>query len=328
MSGARLSAPPRVLVVAPFDHALNAHSILRCRALERLGCPVQTVNVLTANRWLRPLRRSDLAARVTRRLKRSPCDLVLVIGVRSFEAEDLAALRQVGGDQWVWWSPDPPLVHPELEAAMALYDATFMGGSDVAADLSAQTGRVVRHLPAGCDPSVHRPMRSRDRFRANVVFAGRVSRRREALLAEVVEFGLAVWGRGWRRTSLRSYCRGERVSDYDYIRAYAGASVALNIHRDQGTPRWSAGANQRVFELAAMGAAQVVDRRDDVGRHLAPGEEIAVFEDAAGLKERVRDLLHDPRAAEAMGQAARAAAMAHHTYMHRMLELVTTVRDA
>ena len=34
---------------------------------------------------------------------------------------------------------------------------------------------------------------------------------------------------GWRRTKLRDYCRGELLSHEDYIRAYAGASVAVNV---------------------------------------------------------------------------------------------------
>jgi spore maturation protein CgeB len=143
-------------------------------------------------------------------------------------------------------------------------------------------------------------------------------------LAEVVEFGLAVWGRGWRRTSLRAYCRGERLSDLDYVRAYAGASVALNIHRESDESSWNAGCNQRVFELAAMGTTQVVDERPDTGLHFVRNQDLVEFEDAGMLKETVRTLLHDPPVAEAMGRRARAAALAKHTYMHRMVELLRT----
>src|SRR4029077_14029728 len=111
------------------------------------------------------------------------------------------------------------------------------------------------HLPPGCDPSVHRPMKARDQFRSNVVFVGAATPRREQLLAELAEYGLAIWGPGWRKTPLQDYCRGETLGLDDYVRAYAGASVAVNIHRENegGT---ATGCNQRTFELAPIGVPQ------------------------------------------------------------------------
>ena len=105
----------------------------------------------------------------------------------------------------------------------------FVAGSAVAETGETMGLPPLRYLPPGCDPSVHRPMRSRDQFRANVVFAGTATPHRERMLSELVEFGLAVWGPGWRRTKLRDYCRGELLEHGDYIRAYAGASVAVNV---------------------------------------------------------------------------------------------------
>ncbi|MEE8267468.1 MAG: glycosyltransferase [Gemmatimonadales bacterium] len=322
MTDAEGSSSARVLLVAPFDHVLNAHSSLRQRALERLGCSVRPFNVLGGIGWLRRFRRRDLATRLARILSKNQFDAVIVIGTRAFGADDVNGLRQGSDCGWLWWSPDAPPAGASVDDTVRAYDHVFVGATDVAAALTERAGRPVHYLPPACDPSFHRPLRSRDRFRANVVFAGRASPRREALLTEVVEFGLAVWGRGWRRTALRAYCRGERLSDLDYVRAYAGASVALNIHRESGESARDAGCNQRVFELAAMGAAQVVDRRQDTELHFVRNQELVEFEDAAVLKESVRALLQDPPAAETMGRNARAVALGEHTYMHRMVELL------
>ncbi len=322
MTDAEGSSSARVLLVAPFDHVLNAHSSLRQRALERLGCSVRPFNVLGGIGWLRRFRRRDRATRLARILSKNQFDAVIVIGTRAFGADDVNGLRQGSDCRWLWWSPDAPPAGPSVADTVRAYDHVFVGGTDVAAALTDRAGRPVHYLPPACDPSFHRPLRSRDRFRANVVFAGRASPWREALLTEVVEFGLAVWGRGWRRTALRAYCRGERLSDLDYVRAYAGASVALNIHRESGESARDAGCNQRVFELAAMGAAQVVDRRQDTELHFVRNQELVEFEDAAVLKESVRALLQDPPAAETMGRNARAVALGEHTYMHRMVELL------
>ncbi len=313
-------------MVAPFDNVFNAHSSLRSRALERLGCTVREFNVLGRSRWFRRLGRRDRVSRLARTLAKTSFDVVLVVGPRAFSAGEMAQLRRHGGARWVWWSPDAAPV-AALDETVRAYDQVFMGGTDIVAHLRETCEHTVHYLPPACDPSFHRPMRSRGQFRANVVFAGRASPRREELLSEVVEFGLAVWGRGWRKTSLRAYCRGEKLTDQDYVRAYSGASVALNIHRE-APPGDSAACNPRVFELASMGATQVVDYRDDLGLHFMPDRHLVVFQHPAGLKDLVRSLLLDPQAAATLGRNAREVALAEHTYMHRMVQLLHTLDHA
>ena len=107
------------------------------------------------------------------------------------------------------------------------------------------------------------------------------------------------------------------------MRAYAGATVAINIHHVavEGDPR-EAACNQRLFELAAMGAAQVVDERGDLARSFEAGEEVLAFRDAAELRSYVRELIENPSEAERLGQAARARLLRDHTYMHRMRRLL------
>jgi spore maturation protein CgeB len=131
-----------------------------------------------------------------------------------------------------------------------------------------------------------------------------------------VEFGLAVWGPGWRKTSLRDYCRGELLDVQDYVRAYAGASVGINIHHDADGAD-EVGCNARVFELAAIGTAQVVDE----------GAELVSFHTVEEMRASVRELLHEHRLAEEMGRQARRKALATHTYMHRMLALLSTIEE-
>jgi glycosyltransferase involved in cell wall biosynthesis len=179
----------------------------------------------------------------------------------------------------------------------------------------------VAYLADGCDPSVCRPMRSRDQFRANVVFAGRATPHRERLLASLAGFGLAVWGPGWRRTLLRDYCRGERLSLGDYVRAYAGATVGLNLHRDDPALAGE-GCNRRLFELAAIGVPQVTDECADLTLHFTPGREVLVGSDERQLKELVRAALQDVPSAEAIAAAARRRALSEHTLMHRMAVLL------
>ena len=170
-------------------------------------------------------------------------------------------------------------------------------------------------------------MRSRDRFRANVVFAGTATPHRERLLSELVEYGLAVWGPGWRRTKLRDYCRGELLAHEDYVRAYAGASVAINLScggpgRCAGGP----GCNRRLFELAAIGVPQVVEDNPDLHRHFSEGSEILVSRTSTDLRALTAVALQDRAWAEEVAAGGRHRALSEHTYMHRMTELLQLTR--
>jgi spore maturation protein CgeB len=205
----------------------------------------------------------------------------------------------------------------------AAYDAVFVADRATVETLDVPGNPPVHYLPAACDPSIHRPMRARDRFRANVVFAGTATPHRARQLSELVEFGVAVWGPGWRRTKLRDYCRGELLSHEDYIRAYAGASVAVNVACNEETAQVrDPGASRRLFELAAIGVPQVVEDHADVHEHFREGSEILVARSPRDLRTLTSEALHDRSWAEQVAAGARHRALAEHTYMHRVATLL------
>ena len=313
----------RVLFIAPVDDAGLAHNRLRRRALERLGAQVSHVDP-TQGRLLDLFKRRDLSTRLHDAIKQHHPDLVLVAGEQLLESslvEELRAARAAA--RWVQLLGEGLSDYGTAVTEAKVYHSVFVGSSGALAALSSQGIKHARYLAVGCDPSVHKPLRARGPYRANVVFAGEATRRREELLQEVVEFGLAVWGPGWRKTALRDYCRGEVPSTEDFVRAYAGASVAVNIHRDIGGDL--AGLNRRAFEIAAIGVAQVVDTRTDLSRHFADGTEVLAYQNATELQGHVRRMLQDEKQREALAAAARQRALCSHTYMHRMHELLQTV---
>jgi spore maturation protein CgeB len=318
---------PSVLVVAEFDDARHAHAAQRCRALERLDCRVEAFDLRERPGLLGRLTGQDLRSRLRKAIAAAQADFVLAIGAEALDAQTVNELAAVTSIPWINWFPDDlRTIEGVLERAPA-YQHVFAAGSDVADRLSAALHRTVQVIPLAADPSVYRPLRSRDQYRANVVFAGSATPRREELLAGLVEFGLALWGPGWRRTSLRDYCRGEVPNTETYVRAYGGASVAVNIHHTCGDgPGPEASVNQRVFELAAIGVPQVVDRRTDLDRYFEAGTHVLVFDDAGELKRLVRAALQDFAASEAVGVAARKQVLAGHTYMHRMKDLLAAVQ--
>lgn len=315
---------PSVVLVAPFDDARHAHNAQRGRALERLGCDVTAVNVVERRGPLGLFRSKDLRTRLEEALRTAGPDLVLAIGVPDLDPALVEDLRSQTRARWVNWFPGDLRGLDEALAVAGAYDTVYAAGSDVAERLAEALGRPVEVLPPAADPSVYRPLRSRDQqYRANVVFAGAATRRREALLGQLLEFGLAIWGPGWRRTSLRDYCRGEQLRADEFVRANAGATVAVNIHHQVDDDEPEAACNQRLFEIAAIGVLQVVDYRFDLERWFLPGDELLAFETPADLRRTVEQALQDLAAAERIAAAGRERLLAGHTYMHRMQALLT-----
>jgi spore maturation protein CgeB len=316
----------RVLLVGAFDDALYAHAGLRRRALERLGCRVSTVNLIGTGGWLSRLRRVGLHDRLARAIAGTTPALVLVLEGNQVDAAMVASLRHSGPAAWVNWFCDARRSAADILPYAAAYDAVFVADRATVEALDVPGNPPVHYLPAACDPSIHRPMRARDRFRANVVFAGTATPHRERQLAELVEFGVAVWGPGWRRTRLRDYCRGELLNHEDYIRAYAGASVAVNVACTEETADVrDPGASRRLFELAAIGVPQVVEEHADVHQHFREGSEILVARSPRELRTLTAEALHDRAWAEQVAAGARHRALAEHTYMHRLTTLLQMV---
>lgn len=317
---------PSVLLIAPFDDAEHAHATQRARALERLGCDVTTFDLRKRLGLLGRLAGTDLRSRLIKTAEGAEATLILVLGGYDLDEALVDAVRSATGARMVNWFPDDVGSIDEAFRVARGYDQIFVAGSDVAAAFERSTGSAPEVLPHAADPSVYRPLRTKDQYRANVVFAGGATPTREKFLAELVEFGLAVWGPGWRKTTLRDYCRGELRSTAEYIRAYGGASVAVNLHHGLGSNGLSyAYCNQRVFELATMGVPQVVDDRADLARLFDVGTEIITFTTPRELKSRVQELLQTPSHTEGIGSAARRRALQEHTYMHRMRRLLDAV---
>jgi len=315
-----------ILLVTRFDEVLHAHNVLRRRALERLGCTVASLDPAQRGLLTR-LRGLDLSDRIAKAMDQHPPDLVVVIGGEDLDAAQVQGLKRRADVPWVIWHTGDLRSLAAIREVGRAYDRVAVAGTDMAGALDG-IGAPVLLLPLACDPSFHRPMRARAPYRANVVFVGNATPRREQLLSTLVEFGLAVWGYGWRKTGLKDYCRGELETAENYVRAYAGATVAVNIHHsiDPDPARDAKSCNERVFELAAIGSAQVVDYRADLPRYLVPGREVLVYQHADQLRETVQQALEDNAFRERVAAAGRERALREHTYMHRMLSLLQALK--
>lgn len=306
-----------VLLIARFDDARHAHPSLQQRALERLGCTVARLP-LERGGWLARLARKDLASRLDRALGSVRPDLVLSVGNSPLSHDLVEPLRAGGSARWAHWFHTDGSAGDLVPDAARVADHVFVADRETAAEQTRRLGRPIHYLPPAADPSFHRPLRSREPFRSNVAFVGSMTPHRERMLEPLVEFGFGLWGPGWKRSRLREYCREELISAEDVVRAWAGTTVAVNVHRDGN----GGAVNRRLFEIAAVGAPQVVDLRSGLDAFYRPDAEVTVYREAEDLHRTVKDLLADAPRREATSGAARRTTLQRHTYMHRMRELL------
>lgn len=226
--------------------------------------------------------------------------------------------------------PDNPLWMIPFEH-IEPYDVFFTKERYAMRELQLTGLRNLYYLPLYCVPSFHHPValpsEEASRLEGTVALVGRHYPFRERFVRELTDYPLRVWGPGWERVTdrrVRSVVAGGPVWGPEKLRIYSGATLSLNLHHPMNDV---VGVNIRTFELAAAGACQVVDLKEDLGALFKPGEEVVVFRDLGELKRQLATHLAHPEEARGIGVNARRRALAEHTLRHRLEEIVFAVEE-
>ncbi|MBI3722333.1 glycosyltransferase, partial [bacterium] len=226
-------------------------------------------------------------------------DLLLAVEGENYLPRD----PRGAGCPTAWWAIDNHIHSREggyFEVARQ-FDHVFIAQRDYARVFRAQ-GIESIWLPHACDPEVHGTHAvERD---LDVVFVGNVlpihERRRRLLDRLKGRFQVYEVAGAYREDMARLYSRAKVVWN---------CSLAGDL-------------NMRVFEALASGSLLVTDR---IGNGLTSlfgdGEHLALY-DEASLEDVVARCLADAEARETIGRRGRELVLRHHTYRHRMAELV------
>ena len=185
------------------------------------------------------------------------------------------------------------------------------------------------YLPHHCVPDIHHPVtldaEETRRFTSPISFVGSCYPYRERLLRELAGYPLRLWGPGWNRAEapeVRAMRAGGPVWGREKLAVYSGSIVSLNHHHPMND---IVGMNNRTFELAASGACQVVDWKDELPGLFTPGDEVLTYRDLAELRRLLDYHLAHPDEARAIGQNAMRRALKEHTIRHRLEEMIAVV---
>jgi spore maturation protein CgeB len=324
----------RWLIVPPFDRPGHA-GVDFADELRGLGHEVDLFayrreNVLYKNKPTKAVYQRVIAQRLERRCAAFRPDVVLVVKGGPIAAEVLHGIRSRTGALLVNVFPDNPLWMIDFQHIEA-YDLFFTKERYAIRQLRMAGLRNVHYLAPYCVPAFHHPVvPTEDEQRTLegiVAMVGAWYPYRERFLREIAHYPVKVWGPGWRRAGdprVRALVMGGSVGGRDKLAIYSGARLSLNLHHPMNDV---VGVNTRTFELAAAGACQIVDLKDDLPALFKPDEEVVAFHDLRDLRRALDHYLGHPDEAHAIGQNARRRALAEHTLAHRIGEILSVAEE-
>ncbi|HYE93633.1 MAG TPA: glycosyltransferase [Terriglobales bacterium] len=286
-------------------------------------------NVLYKNKPAKALYQQAISRRLARVARQLRPDVVLVIKGAALDADVIRRIKATTRAATLNFFPDNPLWMMPFDRIEA-YDLFFTKERYALRQLELVGARNLAYLPMYCMPSLHHPVAvapdQAAALRGVVALVGARYPYRERLVRELADFPLRVWGPGWRRAGapVAAHVAGGFLDGRAKLAVYCGATLSLNPHHPMND---IVGVNTRAFELAAAGACQVVDLKEELPHLFKPGEEIVAYRDLPELRRQLAYHLAHPDEARAIGENARRRALAEHTLRHRVEEMIATVHD-
>jgi spore maturation protein CgeB len=161
-----------------------------------------------------------------------------------------------------------------------------------------------------------------------VLFVGNWRDEREAVLEQLVDLDLGVWGaKDWHRKTrrgspLRPRWGGRQLIGQELAQACADAKIMLNLHDVATLP----GPNMRTFEQPACHAFSLVSRTPSILDLFTEGENIVCFESTLELREKICYYLNHAAERQRIAAASYEFVVKQgHTYADRAQQIIKWV---
>jgi spore maturation protein CgeB len=233
-----------------------------------------------------------------------------------------------------FWDVDAPATLDRLAAdrddplrtLIPAYDLvlTYGGGPPVVAGYQRFGARCCVPIYNGIDPAAHHPVRPELRFACDLgLIANRLPDRERRIdeffvevAADLPDRRFLLGGSGWadKKLSANITYLGH-IYTHDHNAFNASALAVLNVSRDSMAAYGFSPAT-RVFEAAGAAACIITDAWEGIPQFFEPGREILVAANGPAVAEQLARLTPDK--ASQIGAAARARALADHTYAQRV----------
>lgn len=248
----------------------------------------------------------------------------------------LQKLRKAGVRTAMWFVEDWQ-VFDYWQTYAPLYDVFAVIQKDPFQEKLAAVGQPhAPYLPLAALPEFHRPLalsaEEEREYGADIGFLGAGYPNRRLAFRPLAGRNFKIWGSDWEGESVLAPCiqrQGQRIGEEESVKIYNASRINLNLHSSLKTETLVSHGdfvNPRTFELAGMGAFQLVDRRRLLPELFAE-DELACFDSEAELYEKIDYFLSHPDERAQYCQRARERVLAEHTYAQRMQRLLDYVAE-
>ncbi len=269
------------------------------------------------SRWtsvpLRLLRRSikRLCARnyndmLREQIENKALDFIVVFKGVLLERRIIASAQRAGLKVYCFY---PDVSYSEhgsnIWDCLAQYDAVFTTKS-----YHLESAKIIKQAKKliltshGYDPDVHRVLqlssRVMEQYGCDVSFAGSWSSKKEgylaALIAELPEKKIRIWGVGWTRASVRVRNRwmGREAFGDELALVYGASSINLGLLSESGQDtKCGDQTTTRTWQIPAAGGFLLHEDTEEVRQCFDPGKEIGLFRTKSDLVKAVSFYLED-----------------------------------
>ncbi|SEN41987.1 CgeB family protein [Lihuaxuella thermophila] len=269
-----------------------------------------------------------------------PDFLLAMLGERLTEA-NLQLIKTLPLPKAVWYTDDPYAIDRSVQTCHA-FDWVFTNESEAVPVYQKKCSARVIHLPLAAPHLTYQSLKTvPPSYRSQIVLVGSAFQNRLAVMEKISpvlkRFQTRLVGPGWDRLSSKSFFRLRKgwVKPSEVCRYYNGARIVLNIHRSFDDPYLkqnrlrvrAATPNNRLFEIAACSAFQIIDFRQDLQKYYVSDEEMVSFRSLEELKEKIRFYLPREQLRRKIAARAYQRTIREHLYEHRIQKMVQLIQS-
>lgn len=158
----------------------------------------------------------------------------------------------------------------------------------------------------------------------SVSFVGAPYPNRVHFLSQIYS-GIKIYGEEWSKYPSEAVIIGDRrISEEETHQIYLRTQVNINLHSSTNPDDFADGdfVNPRTFEIAGLGAFQLVDRRILLSLHFDLNYEIVALSNLNDMNKAVKYFLTHEKERLLFAQKAQKRVLDEHTYRHRAASII------
>jgi len=241
-------------------------------------------------------------------------------------SEEIRKIKETSDTKIILWYPDALSNFGRAHFMNSDYDYLFFKDPYIVKRLRLVIDNKVFYLPECFNPLTHVESKGVDekKFMCDICSAGNMHSYRVAFFKNLSDqdLDIKIWGLPaptWLNASeADKFFTKEPVYNHEKASAFLNSKIVINnLHYAE-----IEGVNVRTFEIAGIGAFQIVDWRSGLGDLFVPGEEIETFRNMNELKEKIDYYLKNEALRNNIADNGKKRAYEDHTYEKRLSLLI------